>query len=140
MHLLWACAIASAPVWVGALPHHDCKDVTADDTDEWIEKGGFIILFGTIILCFWGMAVVCEDYYVPALKILCLEYSISDAVAGSTFMAAGASSPELFVSLSALFIEDSSVGSAPSWAQYRAANGIIGFTDSDVMGVRHRMD
>ena len=28
----------------------------------------------------------------------------------------------------------------PRRGQYRTANGIIGFTDSDVMGVRHRMD
>ena len=86
---------------------HDSGDVVET---EWVNDGGFMILLLTIVLCFWGMAVVCEDYYVPALKIMCLDYKISDAVAGSTFMAAGASSPELFVSLSALFIEDSSVG------------------------------
>jgi Ca2+/Na+ antiporter len=97
-------------VCANGLSHHNCHNLTESTNPDWITNGGWIILFLTIILCFYGLATVCEDYYVPALKIMCLKYNIPDAVAGSTFMAAGASSPELFVSVSALFIEDSSIG------------------------------
>lgn len=59
---------------------------------------------------FWGLAVVCEEYFVPSLNILCEEFNIPDDVAGATFMAAGASSPEMFTSFIALFINHSAIG------------------------------
>jgi solute carrier family 24 (sodium/potassium/calcium exchanger), member 4 len=33
---------------------------------------------------FWALAVVCEDYFVPALNILCEELNVSDDVAGES--------------------------------------------------------
>jgi Ca2+/Na+ antiporter len=59
---------------------------------------------------FWGLAVVCEEYFVPSLNILCEELNIPDDVAGATFMAAGASSPEMFTSFIALFVNHSAIG------------------------------
>jgi len=88
----------------------DCIVTLEEEQQQWVNDGGFLILLLTVVICFWGLAIVCEDYYVPALSLLCQNYNIPDAVAGATFMAAGASSPELFVSISALFIESSSVG------------------------------
>ena len=60
--------------------------------------------------CFWGLACVCEEFFVPALNLLCEKFNIPDDVAGATLMAAGASSPECFTSLIALFITRSEVG------------------------------
>jgi hypothetical protein len=48
---------------------------------------------------FVGFHIVCDDFFVPALNVLCEKLSMPDDVAGATFMAAGASSPELFASL-----------------------------------------
>jgi Ca2+/Na+ antiporter len=59
---------------------------------------------------FWGLAIVCEEYFVPSLNILCEELNIPDDVAGATFMAAGASSPEMFTSFIALFVNHSAIG------------------------------
>jgi hypothetical protein len=59
---------------------------------------------------FWGLAVVCEEFFVPSLNILCEELNIPDDVAGATFMAAGASSPEMFTSFIALFVNHSAIG------------------------------
>jgi hypothetical protein len=42
---------------------------------------------------------VCDDFFVPALNVLCDKLNMPDDIAGATFMAAGASSPELFASL-----------------------------------------
>ena len=52
-----------------------------------------------MIYMFVGFHIVCDDFFVPALNVLCDKLSMPDDVAGATFMAAGASSPELFASL-----------------------------------------
>jgi len=38
---------------------------------------------------FWGLAVVCDDYFVPALEVITERLDLSEDVAGATFMAAG---------------------------------------------------
>ncbi|CAN0313206.1 unnamed protein product, partial [Ectocarpus fasciculatus] len=81
-----------------------------EKSSAWVEDGGFLILILGVSAMFWGLAVVCEEYFVPALNILCEELNVPDDVAGATFMAAGASSPELFTSFIALFINHSAIG------------------------------
>ena len=59
-------------------------------------------LFIWIPLMLWtliGVTIVCERYYVSALEVMAQKMEISEDVAGATFMAAGASSPELFIAL-----------------------------------------
>ena len=48
---------------------------------------------------FAGIAIVCDDYFVPALEKIVEKLGLSDDVAGATFMAAGSSAPELFTSV-----------------------------------------
>ena len=48
---------------------------------------------------FAGIAIVCDDYFVPALEAIVEKLGLSDDVAGATFMAAGSSAPELFTSV-----------------------------------------
>lgn len=48
---------------------------------------------------FAGIAIVCDDYFVPALELIVEKLGLSDDVAGATFMAAGSSAPELFTSV-----------------------------------------
>ncbi|XP_067945473.1 sodium/potassium/calcium exchanger 3-like [Watersipora subatra] len=52
-----------------------------------------------IFFFFIGLAVVCDDFFVPALEIISEKLRLSEDVAGATFMAAGSSAPELFTSL-----------------------------------------
>jgi K+-dependent Na+/Ca+ exchanger-like protein len=93
-----------------------CADDGDDDDDEetkpvpWVAKGGFILLIVAVLQMFYALAVVVEEYFVPALNTMCVVYSIPDDVAGATFMAAGASAPELFASFIALFITHSTLG------------------------------
>jgi Ca2+/Na+ antiporter len=77
---------------------------------DWIKDGGWIILFIALMVSFWGLAVVCEDYFVPAITILCEYNKIPDDVAGATFMAAGASSPEMFACFISLFVTHTALG------------------------------
>ena len=48
---------------------------------------------------FIGFHILCDDFFVPALNVLCEKFGLPDDIAGATFMAAGASSPELFASM-----------------------------------------
>lgn len=58
---------------------------------------------------FLALAIVCDDYFVPALEEISEALELSPDVAGATFMAAGGSAPELFTSLVGAFT-DSNVG------------------------------
>ncbi|NXS33603.1 NCKX1 protein, partial [Pomatostomus ruficeps] len=59
---------------------------------------------------FVALAIVCDEYFVPALGVITEKLQISEDVAGATFMAAGGSAPELFTSLIGVFISHSNVG------------------------------
>eukprot|EP00927_Polykrikos_kofoidii_P082776 TRINITY_DN8319_c0_g2_i1.p1 TRINITY_DN8319_c0_g2~~TRINITY_DN8319_c0_g2_i1.p1 ORF type:complete len:817 (+),score=128.10 TRINITY_DN8319_c0_g2_i1:298-2451(+) len=54
---------------------------------------------------FVAIAIVCDEFFVPSLEMFVEEYEISMDVAGATFMAAGGSMPELFMSFIATFDE-----------------------------------
>jgi K+-dependent Na+/Ca+ exchanger-like protein len=73
-------------------------------------KGGPIILYVLgVMYMFVALAIVCDEFFVPALEELMEVTGVSDDVGGATFMAAGGSAPELFTSLIGTFGE-SSVG------------------------------
>lgn len=59
---------------------------------------------------FVALAIVCDEFFVPALEVITVKLQISDDVAGATFMAAGGSAPELFTSLIGVFVSHSNVG------------------------------
>uniref|UniRef100_W5N8T5 Sodium/potassium/calcium exchanger 1 n=1 Tax=Lepisosteus oculatus TaxID=7918 RepID=W5N8T5_LEPOC len=66
-------------------------------------------IFGMIYM-FVSLAIVCDEFFVPALGVITDKLEISDDVAGATFMAAGGSAPELFTSLIGVFISHSNIG------------------------------
>lgn len=71
----------------------------------------FIVYFFGLSLLFIGLAIVTDDYFVPALVVISAKLELSEDVAGATFMAAGSSAPELFTSLAdTLFTEESNIG------------------------------
>ena len=59
---------------------------------------------------FLGLAIVCDDYFVPTLESISEALKLDDDVAGATFMAVGSSTPELFTSLIAVFITKDDIG------------------------------
>eukprot|EP00929_Paragymnodinium_shiwhaense_P058608 TRINITY_DN2935_c0_g1_i3.p1 TRINITY_DN2935_c0_g1~~TRINITY_DN2935_c0_g1_i3.p1 ORF type:complete len:786 (-),score=131.20 TRINITY_DN2935_c0_g1_i3:288-2645(-) len=60
---------------------------------------------------FLALAIVCDEFFVPALEAFVDHYQIPMDIAGATFMAAGGSMPELFTSYIATF-DESAVGFA----------------------------
>jgi len=55
-----------------------------------------IILF---LYSFLGLAIVCDEYMIPALETLCARWSVKEDVAGATFMAFGSAAPELVINI-----------------------------------------
>jgi len=82
----------------------DVEDLSDTSALEWAK---LIVL---TVVALWALSVVTEDRFVPALNVISEYFKIPDSVAGATLMAAGASSPELFSSLIALFITHSALG------------------------------
>lgn len=70
----------------------------------------WLVLTVISLVSFWAQATTTEERFVPALNVIANEYGIPPDIAGATLMAAGASSPELFSSLVALFITHSALG------------------------------
>lgn len=73
-------------------------------------KGAVILHMLGMLYMFIALAIVCDEFFVPALTVITEKLAISDDVAGATFMAAGGSAPELFTSVIGVFISHSNVG------------------------------
>ncbi|XP_051756255.1 sodium/potassium/calcium exchanger 2-like isoform X2 [Ctenopharyngodon idella] len=73
-------------------------------------RGAVVLHMFGMIYMFIALAIVCDEFFVPALTVITEKFKISDDVAGATFMAAGGSAPELFTSVIGVFISHSNVG------------------------------
>lgn len=87
-----------------------CNNSSEESSEEWIIYGGFLVLIFAIGVTFWGLGVVVEEYFVPALNLLCDDMKLADDVAGATIMAVGNSSPELFSCLLSLYVTKTTLG------------------------------
>lgn len=79
-------------------------------TDDQLRQGAVVVYIFGIIYMFVALAIVCDEFFVPALEVITEKMDISPDVAGATFMAAGGSAPELFTSLFGVFVAHSDVG------------------------------
>ncbi|XP_073763814.1 sodium/potassium/calcium exchanger 2 isoform X5 [Danio rerio] len=73
-------------------------------------RGAVLLHMFGMLYMFIALAIVCDEFFVPALTVITEKLTISDDVAGATFMAAGGSAPELFTSVIGVFISHSNVG------------------------------
>ncbi|XP_019502825.1 PREDICTED: sodium/potassium/calcium exchanger 1 isoform X4 [Hipposideros armiger] len=91
--------------------HHPKAEYPLDLFSVEERQQGWVVLhiFGMMYV-FVALAIVCDEYFVPALGVITDKLQISEDVAGATFMAAGGSAPELFTSLIGVFISHSNVG------------------------------
>mmetsp|Transcript_39788 Transcript_39788/g.65960 ORF Transcript_39788/g.65960 Transcript_39788/m.65960 type:complete len:539 (+) Transcript_39788:99-1715(+) len=79
-------------------------------SDEQMKHGAVLLFVFLLLYMFVGIAIICDDYFVPALEEVIERWDISEDVAGATFMAAGGSAPEFATSLLGTFIFTSDVG------------------------------
>ncbi|ETN81882.1 K+-dependent Na+/Ca+ exchanger family protein [Necator americanus] len=76
---------------------------------------------------FVSLAIVCDEFFVPSLAVLTEKLSISDDVAGATFMAAGGSAPEFFTSVIGVFIAQNNVGIGTIVGKFFCCLVFVGF-------------
>ena len=79
-------------------------------TCDALAGGGFMLLILGMLYTFLALAIIVDEFFVPALEIMTQRLNVSDDVAGATLMAAGGSAPELFTSFLGVFITKSDVG------------------------------
>jgi len=79
-------------------------------TQEALFSGAHICHLVGMLYMFLGIAIVCDEYFVPTLEVIVDRLDLTHDVAGATFMAAGGSTPELFTSFIGTFISNSQVG------------------------------
>ncbi|XP_063854209.1 probable sodium/potassium/calcium exchanger CG1090 isoform X2 [Scylla paramamosain] len=89
------------------------------------KNGGLIIHIIITAYMFLGIAIICDEYFVPSLEMICDALSLAEDVAGATFMAAGSSAPELATSVIAVFVAKDDIG----------ISGVIGSAVFNIMFV-----
>ena len=68
-----------------------------------------------------GLAIICDDFFVPSLEGISEKLDLSEDVAGATFMAAGSSAPELFTSVAGVGVQsDVGVGTIVGYVYIHA--------------------
>ena len=68
-------------------------------TKSQMRHGGFLLYIFCLFYMFCALAIVCDEFFVPALEVIIEKLQITEDVAGATLMAAGGSAPELFTSI-----------------------------------------
>ncbi|XP_026730180.1 sodium/potassium/calcium exchanger 4-like [Trichoplusia ni] len=78
--------------------------------DEQLRRGAFILyaMFG--IYAFTLLAIVCNDYFIPCVELICEDLKIPQNVAAATFMSVATSCPEFFVNVISTFLTESDMG------------------------------
>jgi len=79
-------------------------------TECQMKDGAIVFHVLGMLYMFTALALICDEFFVPALEVIIDVLQISDDVAGATFMAAGGSAPEFFTSVIGVFISESQVG------------------------------
>ncbi|XP_026070711.1 sodium/potassium/calcium exchanger 2-like isoform X2 [Carassius auratus] len=102
---------ADMPIAMASSVEHNQGDYPEDlFTLEERRQGAVVLHMFGMMYMFIALAIVCDEFFVPALTVITEKLQISDDVAGATFMAAGGSAPELFTSVIGVFISHSNVG------------------------------
>ena len=73
-------------------------------------RGAVILHIVGVLYMFVALAIVCDEFFIPALEIIAQSLKLSNDVAGATFMAAGGSAPEFFTSVAGVFFARNAVG------------------------------
>ncbi|KAG0413653.1 hypothetical protein HPB47_009209 [Ixodes persulcatus] len=72
--------------------------------------GGVAVHVLAAVYMFLALSIICEDYFVPALEVICDALHIDPDVAGATFMAAASSVPAIAASIIAILVSRGEMG------------------------------
>lgn len=108
--MLFLFVLVLLPCVIIASDNESCSTDADVHISSFIKDGGFLVLILAVVVSLWALALVCEEYFVPSLQVLCRRWKVPDSVAGSLIMAAGNNAPELFVSFLGIFVQKSAIG------------------------------
>ncbi|KAK5867339.1 hypothetical protein PBY51_011841 [Eleginops maclovinus] len=110
MHVAHHLNTTESPASPGEAPHLK-GDYPRDLFSIEDRRRGWVILhiFGMVYM-FISLAIVCDQFFIPALGVITEKLAIANDVAGATFMAAGRSAPKFFGFLIGVLIAHSNVG------------------------------
>lgn len=74
------------------------------------KRGGVALHIVLVLYMFLGLSLVCDEYFVPSLEVICEYLHMKPDVAGATLMAAGSSAPELATGVIGVFIAKNDIG------------------------------
>ncbi len=64
-----------------------CAISAADpETLFWLEQGGFVPVILGVVVMFWGISFVCEEFGVPSITSFCKRNNLSDSLTGSILL------------------------------------------------------
>ncbi|KAH8861609.1 putative sodium/potassium/calcium exchanger [Schistosoma japonicum] len=110
-------------------PSMNCTPLAIDNfprdvfTQSQRQYGAVIIHLIVSIYMFIGLALLCDEYFIPCLERICEVLHLQPDVAGATFMAAGSSAPELATTLVGVFIAKDDIG----------LGAVVGSADFNIM-------
>ncbi|XP_017062347.1 sodium/potassium/calcium exchanger 4 [Drosophila ficusphila] len=96
-----------------SLDDPNCTMPAIMEFPNWMRQKSWISAVASFFISmylFIVLAIVCDDYLVPAMERLCYSLRLTYDVAGATFLAAATSAPELFINFVATFITQGDIG------------------------------
>lgn len=74
-------------------------------------RHGWVLLhISALIYTFFALVIVCEEFFIPALRILTEKLNVSEDLSAVNFVAAGGFVPEFFACLIGLYLSSAHVG------------------------------
>ncbi|KAL1436246.1 hypothetical protein MTO96_049873 [Rhipicephalus appendiculatus] len=74
------------------------------------EHGAIVVHVLAALYMFAALSIICEDYFVPSLEVICDVLHVDPDVAGATFMAAASSVPAIAASIIAIMVAKGEMG------------------------------
>jgi len=81
-----------------------------EDVKAWERDGGFILYLFLVVYIVLSFEILVNDFFIPALNVLCTKCGISQDFAGATLMPAGSEIPDILISTFGMLILHSDVG------------------------------
>jgi len=86
------------------------SESAGEDVAAWERNGGFILYLVLVVYIVLSFEILVNDFFIPALNVLCTKCGISQDFAGATLMPAGSEIPDILISTFGMLILHSDVG------------------------------
>jgi len=96
------------------IAHNSLTSVSNETSEEsipyWETHGGFVLYIVVVVYVVLSFELLVNDFFIPALNVLCDVCGISQDFAGATLMPAGSEIPDILISVFGMLVLKSDVG------------------------------